>query len=73
VPGVVYIKPADRQLTIAAGGHIALAGGPTRFRPPADPLFESAARVFVNAGSPLPAGRVGRLVETIATLDDDGD
>ncbi len=61
LPGVVYVAPARCQLTIAADRAMALHPGRARFRPHADPLFESAARVFG-------AGTIGIVLSGV--LDD---
>ncbi|WP_219209283.1 chemotaxis protein CheB [Variovorax boronicumulans] len=46
--GHLYLAPPDRHLVFDAGGCLHLDDGPKvrHFRPAADPLFESAARVF---------------------------
>lgn len=47
-PGRVYLAPPDRHLIVASPGVLGLAAGARvrRFRPAADCLFESAARVY---------------------------
>jgi chemotaxis response regulator CheB len=47
-PSVVYVGPANQQLTVTAGRRLALgpATGFRRSRPTADRLFETVARCY---------------------------
>jgi len=46
--GRVYLAPTDRHLVVSANGDLGLDAGPKvgQFRPAADRLFETAARVY---------------------------
>lgn len=45
LPGIVYVMPSDRQLTVGPGGVLACGVGPRPGRCAADPVFASAAAV----------------------------
>lgn len=51
LPGVAYVAPDERHLSVAPGSRIALSGAPAvgGFRPSASVLFESVAARFGNA------------------------